>query len=324
MQETRPAAGHPPWSSSELGSAMSAVAFRGSTGSTVRDLTDRDLPAVRELLDRDPIADVFVSSRIAACGLDPRRLGANVWGYERAGHLSAICYSGANLWPVQTDAEAARGLCRPGPQAGPPLLVHRRAARMRCSSCGITSPDPGGRPGRSATGSRCLRSTTDRRSRSDPGSPSGAARRAGRAAACLHRDVHRGDRCAPGHWRRRRAVSRAGRRDHRSGSLARPDRQRPGAVQGRDRRGDRSCLPDPRSLGGSAAAQRRPRRGRDGRGRRRVPADRSPLSSASTSTTSTCRPVGSTSGSASSRSAPSRRSFSETPRRGSQPKRPCT
>jgi predicted GNAT family acetyltransferase len=87
---------------------VSAVAFRGSTGSTVRDLTDRDLPAVRELLERDPIADVFVSSRIASCGLDPRRLGAHVWGYERGGRLTALCFSGANLWPVQADAEAAR------------------------------------------------------------------------------------------------------------------------------------------------------------------------------------------------------------------------
>ncbi|HMA46842.1 MAG TPA: DUF4081 domain-containing protein [Frankiaceae bacterium] len=74
----------------------------------VRVLDDRDLPAMRALLARDPVADVFVASRVAAAGLDPWRLGAEVWGYVVDGRLLAACYTGANLWPVQVGPTAAR------------------------------------------------------------------------------------------------------------------------------------------------------------------------------------------------------------------------
>jgi hypothetical protein len=46
------------------------------------------------------VANVFVASRVRALGLDPGRLGAQVWGFERSGLLSSACYSGANLVPV--------------------------------------------------------------------------------------------------------------------------------------------------------------------------------------------------------------------------------
>ncbi|MCK9898594.1 GNAT family N-acetyltransferase [Frankia sp. Cpl3] len=88
-----------------------------------RLLDDRDLPAVTELLSRNPIADVFVASRVAACGLDPWRLGAEVWGHTVDGSLAALCYSGANLWPVAAGPDSAR-------------LFAERARRQgrRCSS----------------------------------------------------------------------------------------------------------------------------------------------------------------------------------------------
>ena len=41
-------------------------------------------------------------------GLDPGRLGAQMWGYHRDGHLTALCYSGANLVPVAADSQASR------------------------------------------------------------------------------------------------------------------------------------------------------------------------------------------------------------------------
>jgi predicted GNAT family acetyltransferase len=66
----------------------------------VRVLTDSDLPAARVLLARRPVVDVFVASRIAAAGLSEWRLGAQVWGHERDGELLAMCYAGANIWPV--------------------------------------------------------------------------------------------------------------------------------------------------------------------------------------------------------------------------------
>ncbi|MQA78171.1 MAG: GNAT family N-acetyltransferase [Streptosporangiales bacterium] len=74
--------------------------------SPLRVLDDRDLPAVTDLLDRDPVTDVFVGSRVALCGLDPWRLGAELWGYAERGELVSICYAGANLVPVQA-TEAA-------------------------------------------------------------------------------------------------------------------------------------------------------------------------------------------------------------------------
>ena len=71
-------------------------------------LDARDLSAARALLDTDPVADVFVASRVLAAGLDSWRLGADVWGFGERGRLDALCYSGANLVPVQAGPEAVR------------------------------------------------------------------------------------------------------------------------------------------------------------------------------------------------------------------------
>jgi predicted GNAT family acetyltransferase len=74
--------------------------------SPVRVLDDRDLPAVLDLLALDPIANVFVQSRVEAAGLDPWRLGAEMWGHVVDGTLQGICYSGANLVPAAADEPA--------------------------------------------------------------------------------------------------------------------------------------------------------------------------------------------------------------------------
>src|SRR5579859_906154 len=66
-----------------------------------RLLDDRDRAAVLAICDADPVANVFVASRVRALGLDPGRLGAQVWGYEQGGQLISACYSGANLVPVE-------------------------------------------------------------------------------------------------------------------------------------------------------------------------------------------------------------------------------
>lgn len=77
------------------------------TGST-RVLSDRDLTAVLHLLDADPVATVMVASRVQAAGLDPWRLGAEVWGYAPDGELSGVCLAGANLVPVASDPLARK------------------------------------------------------------------------------------------------------------------------------------------------------------------------------------------------------------------------
>jgi predicted GNAT family acetyltransferase len=78
------------------------------TSPVSRVLDDRDLDEVLALLDHDPVADVFVASRIAQAGLAESRLGAQVWGYGERGRLESLCYSGANLVPVQAGPEAVR------------------------------------------------------------------------------------------------------------------------------------------------------------------------------------------------------------------------
>jgi predicted GNAT family acetyltransferase len=76
--------------------------------SQARVLDARDLDEVRALVSRDPVSDVFVASRLDACGLDAWRLGAEVWGFGERGRLESLCYSGANLVPVQATPEAVR------------------------------------------------------------------------------------------------------------------------------------------------------------------------------------------------------------------------
>ena len=75
---------------------------------SLRVLRAEDLPAVRDVLSRDPVADVFVASRVEAVGLDPARIGGELWGFVVDGRLQSLCHSGANLVPVQADAEAVR------------------------------------------------------------------------------------------------------------------------------------------------------------------------------------------------------------------------
>ena len=73
----------------------------------LRLLGDRDRDEVLALCDRDPVVNVFVASRVRAGGLDPARLGAQVWGYHADGRLSSVCYAGANLVPVAATRQAA-------------------------------------------------------------------------------------------------------------------------------------------------------------------------------------------------------------------------
>jgi predicted GNAT family acetyltransferase len=73
-----------------------------------RVLDTRDVDDVLALLKRDPIADTFVAARVESVGLDPWRLGGELWGYGERGRLESLCYSGANLVPVQAHTDAVR------------------------------------------------------------------------------------------------------------------------------------------------------------------------------------------------------------------------
>ena len=73
---------------------------------SVRLLDERDRGAVLAICDRDPVTDVFVGSRVRALGLEPGRLGAQMWGHAPGGRLASLCYSGANLVPVAATPDA--------------------------------------------------------------------------------------------------------------------------------------------------------------------------------------------------------------------------
>jgi predicted GNAT family acetyltransferase len=79
---------------------------RAWRSASLRLLTDHDREEVLALCDRDPVSNVFVSSRIRAVGLEPARLGGQVWGYAEGGQLTSVCYSGANLVPVEAGSAA--------------------------------------------------------------------------------------------------------------------------------------------------------------------------------------------------------------------------
>jgi uncharacterized protein len=95
----------------------------------LRLLTDRDRDEALALCDRDPVANVFVSARIQASGLDPMRLGAQVWGFQEAGRLVSLCYVGANMIPVEAV-----------PAAVTAFAERARRQGRRCSS--IAGPAP--------------------------------------------------------------------------------------------------------------------------------------------------------------------------------------
>lgn len=74
----------------------------------IRALTSADVLAARDLLARDPVSYCFVDSRVRSAGVDPWRLGGEMWGYvDDDDSLTSLLYIGANLVPVAT-TEASR------------------------------------------------------------------------------------------------------------------------------------------------------------------------------------------------------------------------
>ena len=81
----------------------------------LRLLGPSDLPAMLELVARDPVTNVFVDYRSRLTTLDPRWMGGEMWGYVEDGRLVSACHAAANLVPVEAtpaaiQAFAARGI----------------------------------------------------------------------------------------------------------------------------------------------------------------------------------------------------------------------
>lgn len=79
-----------------------------TTAGVLRVLGPRDLPEVRRLLARDPVAHCFVASRVLASNLDSWRMGGELWGWVEDGELVSLLYLGANLVPVEVTPDAER------------------------------------------------------------------------------------------------------------------------------------------------------------------------------------------------------------------------
>ena len=94
-----------------------------------RLLDDRDVRGVRAALATDPVMSCMVAARIENSGLNPWRLGGELWGFSRSperghgGGLDGLCFSGANLVPLCGGRSAIRA------------FAERAARRARaCSS----------------------------------------------------------------------------------------------------------------------------------------------------------------------------------------------
>jgi predicted GNAT family acetyltransferase len=107
--------------------AVTVLPHRGETRvlspTTSRVLGASDLDDALGLLARDPVSNVFVAARVDAAGLEPWRLGGELWGYFVDDRLESMCYSGANLVPVEAT-----------PEAVPWFAERARRQGRRCSS----------------------------------------------------------------------------------------------------------------------------------------------------------------------------------------------
>lgn len=72
----------------------------------VRVLGAADLTCVQRILAQSPIDNVFVAARVRASGVEPRKLGCPIWGYEVDSTVRALCHAGSNLVPVNAGSEA--------------------------------------------------------------------------------------------------------------------------------------------------------------------------------------------------------------------------
>lgn len=61
---------------------------------------------MRAALENDPVAACMVAARVEVAGLDPWRLGGELWTV--GSRLEALCFSGANLVPLRGERSALR------------------------------------------------------------------------------------------------------------------------------------------------------------------------------------------------------------------------
>ncbi|MFI5805517.1 GNAT family N-acetyltransferase [Streptomyces sp. NPDC051561] len=88
------------------------------TTTTTRVLAPGELGEALALLESEPVNNAFVTSRVQVAGLDPWRLGGEMWGWYEGGKLRSLCYSGANLVPICATPEAVRAFAERARRTG--------------------------------------------------------------------------------------------------------------------------------------------------------------------------------------------------------------
>jgi len=74
--------------------------------SSLRLLDRHDVAEALAVCDRDVAANLFVAARLLGSGFGSRPGGGELWGYHDSRGLASLCWSGANLVPVQAGADA--------------------------------------------------------------------------------------------------------------------------------------------------------------------------------------------------------------------------
>ncbi|MBA4608653.1 MULTISPECIES: GNAT family N-acetyltransferase [Aeromicrobium] len=77
-----------------------------ATSSYVRPLGRADLDLIHDVLDREPLVDMFVRHRVDSTRLDRRWFGAELWGYFEDGEAVSLLHVGANVVPAQATPAA--------------------------------------------------------------------------------------------------------------------------------------------------------------------------------------------------------------------------
>jgi uncharacterized protein len=172
---------------------------------TVRRLSTRDAGAVLDLLDTDPIGNVFLRSEVRLGAL----AGGTWWGVEQRGRLTAAILGGPLVIPCVPDGEDALLLARVLDRQSPPRMMVGPREQVHALH-GSRRPAPPPREVRDPQPLMALR----RRALTVAGSP--AVRRARAAdldrlvvaAAAMHREEMGIDPLAvdPAGWRTRMAV----------------------------------------------------------------------------------------------------------------------
>ncbi|WP_326687651.1 MULTISPECIES: GNAT family N-acetyltransferase [unclassified Streptomyces] len=93
------------------------------TTTSTKVVEPAELQDALAVLRREPVNNAFVTARVQVSGLDPWRLGGEMWGWYQDGRLESLCYAGANLVP----------LCA-GPEAVSAFAERARRQGRRCSS----------------------------------------------------------------------------------------------------------------------------------------------------------------------------------------------